>query len=40
VTVEDVRKHGAAKGSRWPALLLLLVILAVAAFVLWWSLVR
>jgi protein phosphatase len=40
VTVEDVRKHGAGKGSRWPALLLLLVILAVAAFVLWWSLVR
>ena len=40
VTVEDVRMHGAGKGSRWPALLLLLVILAVAAFVLWWSLVR
>ena len=40
VTVEDVRKHGAGRGSRWPALLLLLVILAVAAFVLWWSLVR
>jgi protein phosphatase len=39
-TLEDVRKHGAAKGSRWPALLLLLVILAVAAFVLWWSLLR
>jgi protein phosphatase len=39
-TLEDVRKHGAGKGSRWPALLLLLVILAVAAFVLWWSLVR
>jgi len=40
VTVEDVRKHGAGRGSRWPALLLLLVILAVAAFGLWWSLVR
>jgi len=40
VTVEDVRKHGAGRGSRWPALLLVLVILAVAAFVLWWSLVR
>jgi len=39
-TLEDVRKHGAGEGSRWPALLLLLVILAVAAFVLWWSLVR
>jgi protein phosphatase len=40
VTVEDVRKHGAGKGSRWPALVLLLLILAVAAVVLWWSLVR
>jgi protein phosphatase len=39
-TLEDVRKHGAGKGSRWPALLLLVAILAVAAFVLWWSLVR
>jgi hypothetical protein len=39
-TLEDVRKHGAGKGSRWPALLLLLLILAVAAFALWWSLVR
>lgn len=40
VTVEDVRRHGAGKGSRWPALLLVLAILAVAAFALWWSLVR
>jgi protein phosphatase len=39
-TLEDVRKHGAGKGSRWPALLFLLLILAVAAVVLWWSLVR
>jgi protein phosphatase len=40
VTVEDVRKHGAGRGSRWPALLLLVAILGVAAFALWWSLVR
>jgi protein phosphatase len=40
LTVEDVRRHGAGKGSRWPALLLVLAILAVAAFALWWSLVR
>jgi PPM family protein phosphatase len=37
---DDVRRHGAGKGSRWPALLLVLVILAVAALVLWWSLLR
>ena len=37
---DDVSRHGAGKGSRWPALLLLLAILAVAAFLLWWSLVR
>ena len=39
-TLEDVRRHGAGKGSRWPALLALLAILAVAAVVLWWSLLR
>lgn len=39
-TLEDVRRHGAGQGSRWPALLLLLLSLAVAATVLWWSLVR
>jgi PPM family protein phosphatase len=37
---DDVIRHGAGKGSRWPALLLLLAILAVAAFLLWWGLVR
>ncbi len=37
---DDVSRHGAGKGSRWPALLLLLAILAVAAFLLWWSFVR
>ena len=36
----DVRRHGAGKGSRWPALLLVLVLLAVAAFLLWWSFLR
>jgi protein phosphatase len=39
-TLEDVRRHGAGKGSRWPALLALLAIIAVAAVVLWWSLLR
>ena len=39
-TAEDVRRHGAGKGSRWPALLLVVVLLAITAFVLWWSLVR
>jgi len=39
-TLEDVRRHGAGKGSRWPALLALLAILATAAVVLWWSLLR
>ena len=39
-TLEDVRRHGAGKGSRWPALLALLAILAAAAVVLWWSLLR
>ena len=39
-TLEDVRHHGAGKGSRWPALLFLLAILAVGAIALWWSVVR
>jgi protein phosphatase len=39
-TLEDVRHHGAGKGSRWPALLFLLAILAVGAVALWWSVVR
>jgi protein phosphatase len=38
--LDDVSRHGAGKGSRWPALLLVLVLLAVAAFAVWWSLVR
>ena len=40
LTLEDVRRHGAGKGSRWPALLFLLAILLVAAVALWWSLLR
>jgi serine/threonine protein phosphatase PrpC len=39
-TLEDVRRHGAGKGGRWPALLFLLAILAIAALALWWSLLR
>lgn len=39
-TVDDVRRHGAGKGSRWPALLLVLALLGIAAFAIWWSLVR
>jgi hypothetical protein len=36
----DVRKHGAGKGGRWPALLFVLVLLAVALFLVWWSFLR
>ena len=39
-TDEDVRRHGAGKGSRWPALLLVVALVAITAFVLWWSFVR
>jgi len=39
-TLEDVRRHGAGKGSRWPALLFLLEVLAAGAVALWWSVVR
>jgi protein phosphatase len=38
--LDDVQRHGAGKGSRWPALLLVLAILLVAALALWWSLLR
>jgi protein phosphatase len=37
---DDVRRHGAGKGSRWPALLFVLVLLALAALLLWWSFLR
>jgi len=39
-TLEDVRRHGAGKGSRWPALLFLLAILAAGTVALWWSFLR
>ncbi|HET9242533.1 MAG TPA: Stp1/IreP family PP2C-type Ser/Thr phosphatase [Gaiella sp.] len=39
-TEEDVRRWGAGPGSRWPALLFVLCLLAVAAFLLWWSILR
>ena len=39
-TEEDVRRHGAGKGSRWPALLFVLALLALTALVLWWSFLR
>jgi len=35
--LDGVQRHGAGKGSRWPALLLILAILGVAALALWWS---
>ena len=38
--LDGVQRHGAGKGSRWPALLLVLAILAVAALALWWSFLR
>jgi serine/threonine protein phosphatase PrpC len=37
---DDVRRHGAGKGSRWPALLLVLVLITLAALVVWWSFLR
>ena len=37
---DDVSRHGPGKGSRWPALLLLVALLAIAAFLVWWSFVR
>ena len=40
LTQADVSKHGAGKGSRWPALLFVLALLALAALVVWWSLLR
>ena len=37
---DAVRRHGPGKGSRWPALLFVLALLAIAAFLLWWSFLR
>ena len=38
--LDGVQRHGAGKGSRWPALLLVLAILAVAALAIWWTFLR
>ena len=38
--LDGVQRHGAGKGSRWPALLLILAILAVAVLAIWWSFLR
>jgi len=35
-----VRRHGAGAGGRWLALLAIILALAVAAMVVWWSLAR
>ncbi len=40
VNGDEVSRHGAGKGSRWPALLFLLALLAIGLFLVWWSLVR
>jgi protein phosphatase len=37
---DDVRRHGASDGSRWPALLLLGAILLVGVLALWWGISR
>jgi len=37
---DEARRHGAGKGSRWPALLFLGAVLLVALLALWWSIGR
>jgi protein phosphatase len=37
---EEVRRHGAGEGSRWPALLFLAAVTLLAALALWWGLTR
>jgi protein phosphatase len=39
-TAEDVRRHGAGKGGRLPALLLVAAVLLFAALLLWWGVAR
>jgi len=39
-TPDEARRHGAGKGSRWPALLFLGAVLLVALLALWWSIGR
>jgi protein phosphatase len=38
--VAGVVRHGASKGSRWPALLLIAAVLLVGALALWWGISR
>ena len=38
--VATVQRHGAGSGGRWLALVCILLTLAVATFVVWWSLTR
>jgi hypothetical protein len=37
---EDASRHGAGKGSRWPALLFLAAIALIGVLALWWSIGR
>jgi protein phosphatase len=37
---QPVVRHGAGRGSRWPALLLIAAILLVGALALWWGIAR
>jgi PPM family protein phosphatase len=39
-TPPTVRRWGAGAGSRWPALLLILVVLAVGALLVWWGITQ
>ena len=39
-TPEDARRHGAGKGSRWPALLFLAAVVLIGLLALWWSIKR
>ncbi|MFN8222846.1 MAG: Stp1/IreP family PP2C-type Ser/Thr phosphatase [Gaiellales bacterium] len=40
VTPPSARRHGAGKGSRWPALLFLAAVAVVGLLALWWSIGR
>ena len=39
-TPDDARRHGAGKGSRWPALLFLAALVLIGLLALWWSIGR
>lgn len=38
--VAPIKRHGAGEGGRWLALVAILILIAVAALVIWWSLKR